>query len=53
MEKNLKTRFFKFEHYKKLYPKYNVTYIYFISDYFKQNCPAGIVSLIDNGILVF
>jgi hypothetical protein len=49
----LQTGFFKLEHYKKLYPRHRVFYIYLLSEWFRDNCRVEITYLLANNISVF
>ncbi len=49
----IQTGIFKKEHYKKLFPNYNIHYIYVLSDWFKINCESEIEYLQESGIPIF
>lgn len=49
----IQTAPFKLNQYKKMFPEYNIYYIYCLSDWFKSNCIAELEYLKDEGIPVF
>lgn len=49
----IQTAGFKSRHYNKTFPKYNVIYMYCLSDWFKENCKAELEYLKDINIPVF
>jgi len=49
----IQTAGFKRRHYNKTFPKYDVIYMYCLSDWFKENCKAELDDLKDINIPVF